>query len=473
MVIAVASISEILLDYKFLAQVYELARKQPLHTLMQTELTSDSLREIPGGFMFRFGRNPFALFRNAARKYGDICFISGGRSRIYLVNTPDYIHDILVTKHKDFGKRSPLKFLGNGLITSNGDFHHKQKRLIQPAFHQQKIATYGKIITDYTTRAMSRWSEEQSVDMEEEMMHLTLEIVAKCLFGANIEHTWKDFRNAASTIVDHLDKRTGPMGIIINRLPLPTNARYRESVQKLDEIVYSIIRERRKSQSNESDLMSMLLNARDEDGSAMSDTQLRDEVVTLLFAGHETTANALTWTFYLLSKNPTVEKKLHEELDMLLPNKRSPTAEDVPALAYTSKVFTEALRLYPSVRLIPRFALNDSEIGGYRIPSGSLVLMSQFLIHRDPRFYTLPDSFNPERWTEEFRNEMPEYAYFPFGGGPRRCAGEPFAWMEASLIIAAIARNWKTSLVPGKKYELRARIGSRPKYGMPILVSKR
>ncbi|MCL4519515.1 MAG: cytochrome P450 [Thaumarchaeota archaeon] len=440
---------------------------------MQTELSAAQLKEIPGGFMFRFGRNPFDLFRNAAKKYGDICYISGGRASIYLVNNPEYIHDILVANHKDFGKRSPLKFLGNGLITSNGDYHHRQKRLIQPAFHQEKIATYAKVMTDYTQRLMVEWNEGQVVNMEEQMMRLTLEIVAKCLFGTDIEYAWKEFRNAASTIVNHLDKRTGPMGLLIDRLPFPTNKRYEKAVQKLDEIVYRIIRERRKNENSISDLLTMLLQARSEDGSAMSDTQIRDETITLLFAGHETTANALTWTWYLLAGNPTVEAKLHSELDNLFPKGRLPSAEDVPKLSYTTKIFTEALRMYPSVRLIPRIALNDHHIDGYRIPAGSLVLMSQYLIHHDQRFYSEPEVFNPDRWTDEFEQKMPEYAYFPFGGGPRRCAGEPFAWMEAELIISTIARNWKMSLVPGGKYELRSRVGSRPKYGMMLKLSKR
>jgi cytochrome P450 len=245
-------------------------------------------------------------------------------------------------------------------------------------------------------------------------------------------------------------------------------------VQSLDEIVYKIIAERRKNLgSNSSDLLAMLLMARSEDGEAMSDQQLRDETVTLMFAGHETTSTALIWTYYLLAKSPDVVEKLHAELDPLMPEGKTLTAADLPSLPYTTKVFTEALRMYPSVRLIPRVAVKDYEVGGLRIPGGSLILMSQYLIHHDSRFYTDPEEFNPDRWTPEMEAKLPEYAYFPFGGGPRHCVGEPFAWMEATLILAMVARDWNLSLVPGEKYELRPRVGSRPKHGIRLKLTKR
>jgi len=421
--------------------------------------------------MFRIGVNPFNLLRNASKKYGDVCYISGGRGRLYLVNNPDYIHDILVVDHKNFVKRSPLKFLGNGLITSNGEYHHKQKRLIQPAFHQERIASYGKIVTDYTQRMCEEWKDGEVIDMQVPTMRLTLQIVAKALFGTDVEDAWKEVGRSATSIIDYLDRLTGPAAPIVRRLP--TSKKYLEAVETLDQIVYKIIAERRKNlDPNTSDLLAMLLRARSEDGEMMSDQQLRDETITLLFAGHETTSTALIWTWYLLAKSPEVVKKLHEELDPLLPAGATPTAQDVPKLPYTTKVFTEALRMYPSVRLIPRVAVNDYEVGGMRIPAGSLVLMSQYLIHHDSRFYGEPEEFNPDRWTPEMEAKLPEYAYFPFGGGPRRCVGEPFAWMEATLIIATVVRNWNMSLVPGERYELRPRVGSRPKHGIKLRLTK-
>jgi len=421
--------------------------------------------------MFRIGKNPFNLLRNAWKKYGDVCYVSGGRGRLYLVNNPDYIHDILVVDHKNFVKRSPLKFLGNGLITSNGEYHHRQKRLIQPAFHKERIASYGKIVTDYTQRMCEEWKDGDVIDMQAPTMRLTLQIVAKALFGTDVEDAWKDVGRSATSIIDHLDRLTGPTAPIVRRLP--TSRKYLEAVETLDGIVYKIIAERRKNpESNTSDLLAMLLRARSEDGEMMSDEQLRDETITLLFAGHETTSTALIWTWYLLAKSPAVVEKLHQELDPLLPMGAAPTAQDVPNLPYTTKVFTEALRMYPSVRLIPRVAVNDYEVGGMRIPAGSLVLMSQYLIHHDSRFYKDPEEFNPDRWTPEMEAKLPEFAYFPFGGGPRRCVGEPFAWMEATLIIAMVARAWKMSLVPGEKYELRPRVGSRPKHGISLKLTK-
>ena len=442
-----------------------------MRLLAVKNIPASGLREVPGGFMFRIGKNPFDLLRNACKKYGDVCYISGGLGRLYLVNNPDYIHDILVSDHKNFVKRSPLKFLGNGLITSNGEYHHKQKRLIQPAFHQDRIASYAPIVTDFTQRMCAEWTDGEVVDMQVPTMRLTLQIVAKALFGTDVEDAWKDVGRSATAIIDYLDRLTGPTAPIVRRLP--TSKKYLEAVQKLDEIVYGIIAERRRNPgSNGSDLLSMLLSARSENGETMTDRQLRDETITLLFAGHETTSTALIWTWYLLAKSPAVVEKLHAELDPLMPDGKTLTAGDLPRLPYTTKVFSEALRMYPSVRLIPRVAIDDYEVNGLRIPGGSLILMSQYLIHHDSRFYKDPEEFDPDRWTPEMEAKLPEYAYFPFGGGPRRCVGEPFAWMEATLIIAMVARGWKMSLVPGEKYELRPRIGSRPKNGIRLRLNK-
>jgi cytochrome P450 len=441
-------------------------------SLLATTLSSPEIKEVPGGFVFRIGRNPFDVLRNASKKYGDVCYVGGGRTRLYLVNNPDYIHDILVLDHKNFVKRSPLRFLGNGLITSNGDYHHKQKRLIQPSFHQSRIASYGKIVTEYTQRMTSEWTDGEVLDMQEPTMRLTLQIVAKALFGTDVENAWREVGTAASMIIEWLDRMNGPMAPIVRRLP--TSRKYRDAVQSLDKVVYSIIEERRKHpDASSSDLLSTLLNARGEGGEAMSDVQLRDETITLLFAGHETTSTALIWAWYLLAKTPQVVERIQAEVDPLLQGGRPPTFEDLPKLRYTNKVFEECLRLYPSVRLIPRVAVNDYVVGGYRIPTGSMILMSQFLIHRDPRFYKDPEAFDPDRWTPEMEAELPDFAYFPFGGGPRRCVGEPFAWMEATMIIAQVWRNWKMELVPGERYELKPRVGSRPRYGMRLRLRKR
>ena len=422
--------------------------------------------------MFTVGGNPFALLRKAWEKYGDVCFVKGIRGQLYLVNNPEYIHDILVANHMNFVKRGNLAFLGNGLITSSGEFHHRQKRLIQPAFHQDRIASYAPIVIDYTNRMSEEWKDGEVVDLQEPIMRLTLQIVTKSLFGTDVEDAWKEVGRSATLIIDYLDRLNGPAGPIVRRLP--TSKKYQEAVKKLDEVVYRIIEEKRsRPESNATDLLSTLLRARGEEGETMSDLQLRDETVTLMFAGHETTSTALIWTLYLLAKNPAVAEKLHNEVDSVLPRGSLPTAEVVPRLRYTHKVFEEALRLYPSVRLIPRVAVNECGVGGNRIPAGSRILMSQYLIHHDARFYKEPEEFNPDRWTPEMEAELPDYAYFPFGGGPRRCVGEPFAWMEATLIIAMVARSWDVSLASGEKYELRPRVGSRPKHGMKLKLTRR
>lgn len=441
---------------------------------MKTTQSSIKPKEIPGGFIFRIGRDPFQLFRTAAKKYGDICYITGGKSPIYLINNPDYIYSVLVANHKNFQKKSPLKFLGNGLITSNGDFHYRQKQLIQPAFHHERVASYGNIMVDYTRRLCSEWKDGQVLEMNEQMMQLTLEIVAKCLFGADLEDKWKEIRDAASTIVEYLNRSTGPIGMVMRRLHIAGDRRYLEAVKKFDAVIYEIINERKKKRDSDSnDLLSVLLRAHDEHGETMSEEQLRDEAITLMFAGHETTAHALTWTSYLIASNPEVEAKLHNELDKAFPNKELPTAADLNRLQYARRVFTETLRMYPSVRLIPRFTISDYNIDGYHIPADSLVMMSPFLIHHDRRFYKDPERFDPDRWTPEMEAELPDFAYFPFGGGPRRCAGEPFAWMEAILIIATISRSWRFTLIPGRSYGLERRISSRPKNGMTLKISKR
>jgi cytochrome P450 len=366
------------------------------------------------------------------------------------------------------------KFLGEGLLTSEGEFHRRQRRLAQPAFHRQRINAYATAMADYAARTRDRWQTGGTLDVWQEMMRLTLAIVGKTLFDADVEDEANEIRVALTEIMRLFERITSPFAGLLDKLPLRSNRRWLKAKQRLDSIIYRIIDERRKTGEDRGDLLSMLLLAQDEEGdrSTMTDSQLRDEAMTLFVAGHETTANALTWSWYLLSQHPEAEANLHREIDAVLAGKL-PTAEDVPRLRYTEMVFAEAMRLYPPAWTMGRRALSDYEVGGYIIPAGSIVLMSPWVMHHDPRFYPDPFRFDPERWTVEARESRPKFSYFPFGGGPRVCIGESFAWMEGVLLIAVLAQQWKLRLAPGQQVEPEPKVTLRPKYGMRMIVSSR
>jgi len=442
---------------------------------LATKAAPTTLKKVPGGVQLGYYRNPIGVLRNAAKRWGDVCYVDGGRYRLYVVSHPDYINEVLVTNHKSFAKGSPRtkRVLGEGLLTSDGDFHHGQRRMIQPAFHQNRIASYAKIMTDFTDHIIGEWKDGEVLDIHREMSRITMAIVAKCLFDADVEAESRAIGKELSEIMVYFNRLAGPLGLVMDRLPLPSNKKFREAVQRLDETVYGFIRERRESGRNPGDLLSMLLSAQDAQGGLMSDKQVRDEAMTLFLAGHETTANALTWAWYLISQNPTVGEKLHDEVVDALPGGRLPTVEDIHRLPFTSKVFTEAIRLYPPAWAIGRHAVKDSAIGGFFIPAGSTIVLSQYVTQHDPRFYDDPEAFKPERWTPEMENKLPDFAYFPFGGGPRGCVGESFAKMEGIVILSTIARKWRMEHASGHKVKLVPRITLRPKYGMQMKVTRR
>jgi cytochrome P450 len=306
------------------------------------------------------------------------------------------------------------------------------------------------------------------------MMRLTLSIVGKTLFDADVEAEATEIGKALTDVMQLFERITNPFSVLLDRLPLPANIRWVKAKARLDETIYRIINERRASGRDQGDLLSMLLLAQDEegDGTSMTDQQLRDEAMTLFVAGHETTANALTWTWYLLSQNPGVEAKLHSEIDELLCGRR-PEARDFQDLRYTEMVFAESMRLYPPAWTMGRRVLNDYQVGQYVIPSGSIILMSPWVMHHDPRFYPEPYKFDPERWRPEAREARPKFSYFPFGGGPRVCIGEQFAWMEGVLLIATVAQKWRMRLAPQQRVEPKAMVTLRPKYGMRMVIEAR
>lgn len=418
------------------------------------------------------------MMMGMAGDYGDIAHYRIGPQHLYLFNHPDLIRDVLVTNQKNFHKSRGLerarRLLGNGLLTSEGEFHIRQRRLAQPAFHRQRIAVYGAMMTDHADRARSRWSDGQTLDMHQEMMRLTLGIVSRTLFDANVDSEAVEISDALTTSFESFNFAMLPFSEILEKFPLPAVRRFNAARARLDRTIYRMIDERRASSVDRGDLLSMLLLATDTegDGSGMNDLQLRDEALTIFLAGHETTANALTWTWYLLSQHPEVEERLHAELDGALAG-RIPGHEDLAALPYTRMVLAESMRLYPPAWAIGRRALESFEVRGFTVPARSVVLMSQYITHRDPRWFPDPERFDPERWTPEAQAARPKFSYFPFGGGARVCIGEQFAWMEGILLVATLAQQWRMQLVPGHPVEVQPLITLRPAHGMRMTLERR
>jgi cytochrome P450 len=432
----------------------------------------------PGDQLMPMSRDPLGYISKIAAEYPDMAYFRLGNQRTFLMSNPEYVHDVLVANDWNFlkgrGLKRAKKILGNGLLTAEGNFHRRQRRLSQPAFHKQRIAAYAATMSEFAARTRDNWKAGEKRDVAQDMMRLTLAIVAKTLFDADVDKEAKEIGQALGEVLEIFSTFSSPLTDITDKLPLPKNIRAQKGKERLDETIYRIIAEHRKTNEDRGDLLSMLLMAQDEEegSGGMSDDQLRDEVMTLFLAGHETTANALTWTWYLLSQNPDVEARLHAEIDAVLGD-RLATFEDVPNLKYTEMVMTEAMRLYPPVWVMGRRSISGIKIGGYYIPPKSIILLSQYAIHHDKRFYPEPEKFTPERWATEQAKSLPKMAYFPFGGGPRLCIGEQFAWMEGILLIATIAQKWKLRLVPGHKVELQPLITLRPKHGMKMTMEPR
>ena len=432
----------------------------------------------PGQYIIEIARNPLAMLVGMQRTYGDIAHWRIGPQHLYLFSHPDLIRDVLVTNQKNFHKSRGLerarKLLGNGLLTSEGEFHLRQRRLAQPAFHRQRIAAYAATMGEYAGRTTDRWRDGETLDIHTEMMRLTLGIVSKTLFDADVESEAAEIGEALTAAFEYFNVAMLPFTEIIEKFPLPAVRRFNAARDRLDRTIYRMIDDRRRSGEDRGDLLSMLLMATDTegDGTGMDDAQLRDEALTIFLAGHETTANALTWTWYLLSQHPEVEKRLHAEVDLSLSG-RVPTYEDLASLPYTRMVLAESMRLYPPAWGIGRRALEPFEVRGFTIGARSVVLMSQYIMHRDARYFPDPERFDPERWTPEAQASRPKFSYFPFGGGTRVCIGEQFAWMEGILLIASLAQKWRMRLEPGHNVEVKPLITLRPKHGMRMTLKKR
>jgi cytochrome P450 len=426
------------------------------------------------GVLPQFRRNPPEFLQSLARTHGDLVHFRLGRQDVYLVSNPDWIKDILVTNQTNFTKSRFLErakiLLGEGLLTSEGEFHRRQRRLVQPAFHRDRLVGYASAMVESTARARDQWTNGAQLDLAREMMHLTLAVVAKTLFSANVTSEADDIGAALTQVMVLFDMVLMPFSEWIEKLPLPSVRRFQKARDFLDKTIYAIIAERRASQEDKGDLLSMLLLAQDEDHSSMTDKQIRDEALTLFLAGHETTANALMWTWYLLSQNPSAAAKFYDEVDRVLAG-RLPTFDDLPQLKYTEGVFAEGMRLYPPAWVVGRRAKTEYAIGEFSVPPRAILMMSPWVVHRDPRWFSNPDQFDPERWPAS--PDRPKFAYFPFGGGTRVCIGERFAWMEGVLLLATIAQRWRFKLVPGHPVATNALITLRAKHGMKMVAEQR
>jgi cytochrome P450 len=419
--------------------------------------------------------NPIVLFQHLVEAYGDIAHYKIGWNHIVFLNHPDYIREILVVQNDNFVKERTVRrskmLLGEGMITSEGAGHRTQRQVAQPAFHRQRIPEYASLMVFEAARMRETWRAGEERDISRDMMHLTLNVVSQTLFAT-------DLRDEVDELADAINRIMGLYNFLV-MLPAaewlvhvrpPGLAGFVRARKRIDAVVYRMIEAHRRRGGSGS-LLDMMLAA-SPDQSAESEQRLRDQVITIFLAGSETVANALAWTWYLLSQNPECEKRLHGEIDRELAG-RLPTFDDIPRLRYAEMVLAESMRLYPPAWAMGRRALADFQLGEFFLPAGTTVLMSQFVTHRDPRFFADPLQFNPEHFTPEEKARRVKFTYFPFGAGVRQCIGESFAWMESILLLATLAQKWKLSLVPGHRVEPEPLITLRPKYGMKTMIEER
>ena len=452
--------------------------------------TSPSIAKTPlklppgpkGHFLFgsleSVSRDWLGFYNQCARDYGDVVRLRYLHISICLLMHPRDIEYVLVTDPGNFTKsadyRALARVLGNGLLTNEGKSWQRQRGLIQPAFRRENILSYAGVMTRATSRMLGSWTAGESRNVHADMMALTLEIVAQCLCGADVAGVAGRVGKAMEVVTDRFMTDAGQALLLPFDLPDFLAPARGDAIRDLNKIIDGIIRERRASHEPRGDLLDTLFHARDAEGHPMSDAQLRDEIMTLFLAGHETTAIALSWTCYLLGQHPQVEARLVEELNAVLGD-REPTPEDIPRLRYTEMVLKESMRLYPAVWGIGRRAIADCEIGGYRVPAGTNIFIFQSLTQRDPRFFTDPNVFDPERWRDDpvRSGKIPRFAYFPFGGGPRVCVGAAFAMLEATLLLAMIQQKFHLELVPEHVVEPLPSVTLRPKNGIRVTVHRR
>jgi cytochrome P450 len=430
--------------------------------------------------MSQFRRDPLQTFTDLAQHFGDVVRMKGFWTA-YQFNHPRDIEHILQTNYRNYRKSKfyaeGKSAIGNGLLISEGEFWRRQRRLAQPAFHRQRIAWFTKTMTDSTEAMLEAWrpfaQTGEPLNISTEMMRLTLRIVGLALFSTDLSHDTDTIGRSLAVAREHLIRRTWqPIRLPIS-IPTRRNRNYLQAIRAADKVIYGMIAERRRQPTDATDtddLLTLLMRARDEEtGEAMSDKQLRDEAMTIMVAGHETTALALSWTWYLLSIHPEVERKLHAELVTMLDG-RTPTFEDIPQLKYTLMVIEEAMRLYPPAWVIARTAVNDDFVGGYQIEAKAEIILLPYVTHRHPDFWENAEDFDPERFSPERSEGRPRYAYFPFGGGPRQCIGNNFAMMEAVLVLATVAQKYRLHLVPNQPVEPEPSVTLHARHGIKMIL---
>lgn len=429
------------------------------------------------GNIAAFRTDRLNFMRRTSQEFGGVVALRIATRRIWLVTDPEVIETVLVTRSRQFQKHFVLRsnpvVLGNGLLTSDGEFWLRQRRLAQPAFQRPQIVKYVPTFVDHTQRMLDRWRPGDTCDIVTEMMALTLGIASRTLFGADGDEYAERVRAALRVTQGEFVIRLARPIPVPNWLPTAGNRRIKQAVRDLDSIIYDFIRQRRQSGEQRDDLLSRLLHARDEGNQAgMTDKQLRDECLTIFLAGQETTALALSWTWLLLGQHPEVAARVQEEVDRVLGD-RVPTAEDIPRLAEVERVLLESMRLYPPAYLVGREPLVDVELAGYRCPRGTTILMPQAVVHRDPRFFSDPDTFQPDRWRGDFEKQLPKCAYFPFGGGPRTCIGNTFAMVEMTLVLAMIAQRFQFQILPDQVITPSPQVTLRPMPGVMATITPR
>lgn len=431
---------------------------------------------LVAGNLRQIGSRRVDFFLKVARDHGPIANFRAGPKRFFLVSAPELIEQVLISdaKHyiKHFGARNFKPVLGNGLITSEGEFWLRQRRLIQPAFLKNRVLTYAPAMAELTERMLSRWTSGESVDVEIEFSSLTSAIALKTLFDLDDIVDRERLSDSLRIAFDLMTARLGRLFPFPTWLPTPSNLRLRRAIGDLNRVVDGFIALGRARARPGNDLLSTLIAARNEDGTRMTERQLRDEAMTLYLAGHETTALTLAWSWYLLSQHPNIEAKLVNEWQRVL-NGRAPNVEDLPNLPYTANVITETMRLYPPVYAIGREAITDLELGGYRVKRGYNVLMSQWVNHRDPQYFPNPEQFCPERWEGGLATRIPKFAYYPFGGGQRICVGNSFALMEAAIVLATVGQKYRFTLDPDAIIDVKPQITLLPINGIPATLQPR
>jgi cytochrome P450 len=468
--------------------------EETMSTIITNYTPKKTMKHPPGpnppwplGIIRQFQGRPLAKMEELAAEYGDaVRFRAVLHYFGYFFFHPDHNKHVLQDNNKNYTKLPHPSLLlltpvvGNGLLTSDGDFWRRQRRLAQPAFHRQRIAGFATTMTDATKAMLAKWQDGQAFNLAEAMMHLTLEIAGKTLFSKDLTREADTVGEAFTAVNEEIASLSGKPFSYERLRFIPwwhSSKVIRQNTAVLSEVVNNIITERRQSGQQKDDLLGMLMEARDEEtGEGMTDRQLRDEVMTIMLAGHETTAVALSWVFYLLSQHPAVREKLERELVDVLGGghaRRTPTVADIPDLRYTTMVIEETMRLYPPAYAIARFGHEPDVIGGYDVPANAILTLSPYMTHRHPAFWPEPLKFDPERFTPERVAERPRYAYLPFGGGPRQCIGNNFAMTEAILLLATIAQQFRLELQPGYRVEVEPLITLRPKGGLPMSAKRK